>query len=556
MRMAQDLVFVPLGGVGEIGMNAGLYGLGEGRKRRWLMVDCGVTFGDPVTTPGVDLIMPDIRFALSHGKAVEAIILTHAHEDHYGALLDLWPQLKCPVYATPFAAGLLDAKRAAEREAPKIDVRVVAEGSRFSVGPFDVEMVPVAHSIPESTALVLRTPAGVVIHTGDWKIDRTPVLGRPTDEERFRAIGEEGVAAIVGDSTNALREGISRSESEVAASLGELIRNAPGRVAVTTFASNVGRLRAVADAAMACDRQVVLVGRAMARATEVARELGYLEGVPEFLSPDAFGYLPRDKAVALMTGSQGEPRAALARVAEGDHPQVTLAKGDRVIFSSRAIPGNEKAVGRIINRLIEGGAEVITDRTHFVHVSGHPRQEELAMLYGWTKPKVLVPVHGEEAHLHGHAAFAHAVGVPKVVRVRNGDVVRLAGGPAEIVDEAPVGRLLKDGRVLVSGTESTIGERRRLSFAGVVSIALAFTERGELSGEVSVRFTGLPPRDDEGTPMLEVLRDTVLDCLDGLPRQKRRDPGVVEKAIDRAVRGELQLVWGKKPICHVSVLGV
>ncbi|MFD1701988.1 ribonuclease J [Methylopila henanensis] len=554
--MAQDLVFVPLGGVGEIGMNAGLYGLGEGRKRRWLMVDCGVTFGDPVTTPGVDLIMPDIRFAKAQGAAIEAIILTHAHEDHYGALLDLWPQLKCPVYATPFAAGLLDAKRAAEREAPRIDVRVVAEGSRFNVGPFDVELVPVAHSIPESTALAIRTPVGTVVHTGDWKIDRTPVLGRPTDEARFRAIGEEGVAAIVGDSTNALREGISRSESEVAASLAGLIKTAPGRVAVTTFASNVGRLRAVADAALAADRQVVLVGRAMARATEVARELGYLEGIPDFLSPDAFGYLPRNKVVALMTGSQGEPRAALARVSEGDHPEVTLAKGDRVIFSSRAIPGNEKAVGRIINKLIEGGAEVITDRTHFVHVSGHPRQEELAMLYGWLKPKVLAPVHGEEMHLDGHADFAKSIGVPKVVRIRNGDVVRLAGGPTEIVDDVVNGRMLKDGKVMIFATEPTIGERRRLAFAGVVSIALAFDERGDLSGDVSVRFAGLPPRDDEGTSMPEVLRDTVLDCLDSLPRQKRRDHGLVEKAIERAVRGELQTVWGKKPICHVSVVGV
>ncbi|WP_020185815.1 ribonuclease J [Methylopila sp. 73B] len=554
--MAQDLVFVPLGGVGEIGMNAGLYGFGEGRKRRWLMVDCGVTFGDQVTTPGVDLIMPDIRFAKAQGGALEAIILTHAHEDHYGALLDLWPQLKCPVYATPFAAGLLAAKRSAERDAPKIDVRVVAEGSRFPVGPFDVELISVAHSIPESTALAIRTPAGTVIHTGDWKIDRTPVLGRPTDEERFRAIGEEGVAAIVGDSTNALREGISRSESEVAESLAGLIKSAPGRVAVTTFASNVGRLRAVADAALAADRQVVLVGRAMARATDVARELGYLEGVPDFLSPDAFGYLPRNKVVALMTGSQGEPRAALARVAEGDHPEVTLAKGDRVIFSSRAIPGNEKAVGRIINKLVEGGADVITDRTHFVHVSGHPRQEELAMLYGWIKPQALVPVHGEEVHLDGHAEFAKAVGVPKVVRVRNGDIVRLAGGPVEIVDNVPTGRMLKDGRVMIYATEQTIPERRKLAFAGVVSIAVGFNERGEVAGEVSIRFTGLPPRDDEGTLMPEVLRDTVLDCLDGLSRQKRRDAGLVEKAIERAVRGELQTVWGKKPICHVSVVGV
>jgi ribonuclease J len=554
--MAQDLVFVPLGGVSEIGMNLGLYGFGEGRKRRWLMVDCGVLFGDPAWTPGIDIIMPDIRFALAEKANIEALVLTHAHEDHYGAVLDLWPAMRKPIYATPFAAAMLEAKRASERGAPKLDIRVIPQGGRFKAGPFDVEFVPVAHSIPESNALAIRTPAGLVVHTGDWKIDPTPVLGLPTDEARMRELGEEGVAAVIGDSTNALREGISPSELDVAASLTELIRSAPGRVAVTTFASNVGRLRAVADAARAADRQVVLIGRAMLRATEVARELGMLEGVGEFLSPDAYGYLPRDKVVAMMTGSQGEPRAALARVASGDHPEVKLAKGDRVIFSSRTIPGNEKAVGRIINDLTAGGAEVITDRTHFVHVSGHPRRDEIAMLYGWLKPNLVVPVHGEELHMHEHAAFATSIGVPNVARVSDGQMIRVAGGPAEIVDEVQSGRMLKDGKVLVPMNDQTIAERRRLAFAGVVTVALAIDERGEVATAPEVRYTGLPPRDDEGTPMAEVLRDTVLDCLDGLARGKRRDHALVATAVERAVRGELGLVWGKKPVCHVAVLGV
>lgn len=554
--MATDLVFAPLGGVGEIGMNAGLYGLGEGTKRRWLMVDCGVLFGDPAVTPGIDLIMPDIRFAKQRRNEIEALVLTHAHEDHYGAVIDLWPELRCPVYATPFAAAMLEAKRQSEKGAPKIDVRVIEQGGRFQAGPFEVEFVAVAHSIPESSSLAIRTSVGTVVHTGDWKIDKTPVLGPPTNEARLREIGDEGVAAVIGDSTNATRPGLSRSETEVAASLAELIRSAKGRVAVTTFASNVGRLKAVADAAAAADRQVVLIGRAMWRAAEVARGLGMLEGVPDFLEADAYGYLPRDSVVALMTGSQGEPRAALARVANGDHPQVTLAKGDRVIFSSRAIPGNEKAVGRIINGLIAGGAEVITDRTHFVHVSGHPHQGELALLYGWLKPKLLVPVHGEEAHMAEHASFARSIGVPKVLRVHDGEVVRVAGGAAEVVDEIQTGRMLKDGKVLVNLNESMIGERRKLAFAGVVSVSIALDSTGGVAGQPEVRFTGLPPRDDEGTPMLEVLRDTVLDCLDGLPRQKRRDVGLVTTALDRAVRAELGLVWGKKPVCHVSVIKV
>lgn len=554
--MSDDLVFVPLGGVGEIGMNLGLYGFGQGKKRRWLMVDCGVIFGDPAFTPGIDLILPDIRFARGLKGSIEALVLTHAHEDHYGAVLDLWPQLKCKVFASPFAAAMLEAKRASERNAPKVDVTVVPQGGRFSAGPFDVELVPVAHSIPESNALAIRTPAGLVVHTGDWKIDPTPVIGLPTDEKRMRELGEEGVSAIVGDSTNALREGKSPSEMDVAASLAELIREAKGRVAVTTFASNVGRLRAVADAAMAADRQVVLVGRAMRRAADVGRMLGYFEGVPEFLEPAAYGYLPRDKVVAMMTGSQGEPRAALARVAQGDHPEVKLAAGDRVIYSSRAIPGNEKAIGRIINGLLAGGAEVITDRTHFVHVSGHPRRDELAMLYGWLKPKLVVPVHGEELHMHEHADFARSIGVPRVARVGDGQMIRVAGGPPDIVDEVESGRVLKDGRVLVGQNEPTIAERRRLAFAGVVSVSVAIDELGDVAADPEVRFTGLPPRDDEGEPMLDVIRDTVLDCLDGLPRPKRRDAGAVAVAIERAVRGELNIVWGKKPVCHVAVLAV
>ncbi|WP_020178858.1 ribonuclease J [Methylopila sp. M107] len=554
--MASDLVFVPLGGVGEIGMNIGLYGYGEGRKRRWLMVDCGVIFGDPAQTPGIDLILPDIRFAKSLKGSIDALVLTHAHEDHFGAVLDLWPELRCPIYATPFAAALLEAKRASEKGVAKPEVREIPQGGRFKAGPFEVEFIPVAHSIPESSALAIRTPVGLALHTGDWKIDPTPVIGLPTDERRMREIGEEGVAAVIGDSTNALREGKSASETDVAISLADLIRTAKGRVAVTTFASNVGRLRAVADAALACDRQVVLIGRAMKRASDVGRMLGYFDGIPEFLEPSAYGYLPRDKVVALMTGSQGEPRAALARVAEGSHPEVTIAKGDRVIFSSRAIPGNEKAVGRIINGLVAGGAEVITDRTHFVHVSGHPRREEIAMLYGWLKPQLLVPVHGEELHMHEHAAFAKEIGVPKVARVGDGQMIRIAGGPPEIVDEVATGRMLKDGKVLIQSTESTIGERRKLAFAGVVTVAVAIDAQGVMAGDPEIRFTGLPSRDDEGEQMFVVLRDTVLDCLEGLPKPKRRDANAVATAIERSVRAELNLVWGKKPVCHVAVIGV
>jgi ribonuclease J len=332
--MAQnELVFAPLGGIGEIGMNLSIYGFGDERRRQWLIVDCGVSFASEELLPGVDLILPDIRFLIEQRKNIVGLVITHGHEDHIGALIDLWPRLKVPLYATPFTAALFEAKRQSEPGAPQIPVKVVPLGGRLNLGPFTIDFINVAHSIPESNALAIRTPAGIVLHTGDWKIDPTPLLGAPTDQARLTALGDEGVLALVGDSTNAVRDGRSPSESDVARTLAELIRTAPARVAVTTFASHVGRVRAVAEAARAVGREVVLVGRAMERVAQVARETGYLDGVQDFRSMESYGYLPPDKVLALCTGSQGEPRAALSRIAEDEHPEVTLAKGDRVIFS-------------------------------------------------------------------------------------------------------------------------------------------------------------------------------------------------------------------------------
>ena len=422
-----ELVFAPLGGVGEIGMNLAIYGLGDQRRRTWLIVDVGTSFAQEENLPGIDLVFPDIRFLIEQRKNIAGIVLTHAHEDHYGAMLDLWPKLQVPVYATPFTAALLEAKRQGEYGVPDIPVKQVALGSRFNVGPFDIELCSVAHSIPESNALILRTPHGNVLHTGDWKIDPTPVLGLPTDEAKLRALGDEGCLVLIGDSTNAVRDGRSPSETDVAKALTELIVQAPRRVAVTTFASNVARIRAVADAARRAEREVVVVGRAMDRVIGVARETGYLDGVQPFHGIDIYGHLPPDKVVALCTGSQGEPRAALARIAQDEHPEVALSKGDRVIFSSRPIPGNEKAIGKVINGLIDQGIEVITDRTHLVHVSGHPRRAELEDMIGWVKPRTVIPVHGEALHLHEHAALARRLGA-RTLMIRNGDLVQLAPG--------------------------------------------------------------------------------------------------------------------------------
>ena len=551
-----ELLFAPLGGVGEIGMNLSIYGVGDRRRRSWLIVDCGVSFAAEEHLPGVDLILPDIRFLVEERRNIVGLVLTHAHEDHMGALIDLWPLLNVPLYATPFAAALFEARRLSEPGAPRIPVNVVRLGGRLSLGPFTIDFINVAHSIPESNALAIRTPLGIVVHTGDWKIDATPLLGAPTDQAKLTALGDEGVLALVGDSTNAVRDGRSPSETEVAKTLAELIRTAPARVAVTTFASHVGRIRAVADAARAAEREVVLVGRAMERVVQVARETGYLDGVQDFRQAESYGYLPPDKVLALCTGSQGEPRAALARIAQDEHPEVTLTRGDRVIFSARTIPGNEIAVSRVINGLVTQGVEVITDRDHLVHVSGHPRRAELLDMIGWVRPRILVPAHGEALHLAEHAKLARGAGVPQVLVCRNGDLVQLAPGPAAIVDEVPSGRLYKDGSLLIDAESRTVAARRRLSFAGIVSVALVVSETGALMADPEIELIGVPETDAGGRPMAEITRDAVEEALATLPKPRRRDPDEVAEAIRRAVRSAIAERWNKKPICHVHVLSV
>jgi ribonuclease J len=554
-RGQQELVFAPLGGVGEIGMNLSIYGLGPEGRRQWLAVDLGVSFAAEEHLPGVDLILPDIRYLESERKGLCGIVITHAHEDHFGALFELWPKLKVPVYATPFTAAMIAAKRAGEPGAPEIEVKVIPVGGRFTAGPFDVELVTVAHSIPEANALIIRTPLGNVLHTGDWKIDPTPILKDPTDEKKLRAFGEEGCLAIIGDSTNAIREGRSPSEADVAKTLAELIKGARARVAVTTFASNVARLRAVAEAARAAGREVVVVGRAMDRVSQIARELGYFDGLPDFRPMDAYGYLPPDKVVALCTGSQGEPRAALSRIAEDQHPEVTLSRGDTVIYSARTIPGNEKAVGRVINGLIDQGIEVITDRTHLVHVSGHPRRAEVEELLGWVKPRIVVPVHGEALHMNEHAALARKCGVKTVLQCRNGDLMRLSPD-AGLIDEVPAGRIYKDGSLLVDAQARTVADRKRLSFAGAVSVAVALTDKGEMIDDPSVDLIGIPERDREGGLLHDAVFDAVMETYDSLPRARRRDPDTVAEAMRRAVRARVNELWGKKPMCYVHVLAV
>ena len=553
MTRPDELTFAPLGGVGEIGMNLYIYGLGKGQQRSWLAVDLGVSFGDEEHLPGIDLIMPDIRFLEKEKKNLVGLVLTHAHEDHFGAIIDLWPKLKCPIYATKFSAALFAAKLASERNPPKIPVTIVESGSRVDIGPFNVEFIPVAHSIPESHALALHTPLGIVLHTGDWKIDPTPLVGSPTDERRLRELGEQGVLALIGDSTNAVREGRSPSETEVGENITELVKRAKGRVAVTTFASNVARIRAVATAAREAGREVVLVGRAMDRVVQVARETGHLKGVQNFRSVDYYGHFPPDKVLALCTGSQGEPRAALSRISNDDHPQVTLNRGDTVIFSSRTIPGNEKAVGGIINGLVNQGIEVITDRTHMVHVSGHPRRDELRDMISWVRPQLLIPVHGEALHLNEHAKLARACGVPKVMVIKNGDLVRLGPGDPAVIEQIPSGRLYKDGIILEDSKSRAVVERKKLGFAGAAFVAITMTEQGDLADDPQVELLGIPEKNKAGAPIDDIVFDIVVTTVENLPKARRRDADATAESVRRAVRAAINEHWGKKTVASVLV---
>lgn len=548
--VGNELVFLPLGGVGEIGMNLGVYGYGSEENREWLIVDFGVSFAGP-ELPGVDLILPDIRFLENERHNIRGMVITHAHEDHFGAILDLWPKLKVPVYCTAFTAGLLETKRQTDFDSYEVPVNVFKAGDSFEIGSFNIEALAVAHSIPEPVSLAIKTKLGTVIHTGDWKIDPEPSLGAVTDEKRFRELGEQGVLALVCDSTNALRDGVSPTEHDVGKSLANIISEAEGRVAITTFSSNVGRILSIALAAKEAGRKVLLVGRSMKRSVAVAEELGYLEGLDPFVDEEEFGYIQRDKLVMILTGSQGEQRAALAKLSRDEMHTLSLAAGDTVIYSSRSIPGNEKAIIDTQNRLIDRGIRIITDHDALVHVSGHPRRNELLKMYDWVKPEILVPVHGEAMHLTAQTALGRQAGIKKVAEIRNGDMLRLAPGAPEVIDEAPVGRIYKDGLLIGNEDELGVNERRKLSHVGHVSIALLMDKQQELLEEPQLVCFGLPENDGNGLILEHEILDTIDKTIDSIPRNRRRDNDTVTEAVRRAVRAVVNEIWGKKPVCTV-----
>ena len=547
-----ELVFLPLGGVGEIGMNLGVYGYGPEDNRQWLMVDLGVSFAGS-ELPGVDLVMPDIRFLENERPNILGLVVTHAHEDHFGAILDLWPKLKIPVYCTAFTAGLLETKRELDYSSYDVPVTLFKAGDQFELGPFAIEAIAVAHSIPEPVSLAIKTSLGTVIHTGDWKIDHEPSLGAPTDEKRFRELGDEGVLALVCDSTNSMREGVSPTEHDVLESLTEIISNEKGRVAITTFSSNVGRIISIARAAKEAGRQVLLVGRSIKRSVIVAEELGYLEGIDPFLNEEDYPYIPRDKIVMVLTGSQGEQRAALAKLSRDEMRSLALTAGDTVIYSSRSIPGNERSIIDTQNRLIDMGVKIITDHDALVHVSGHPRRNDLKKMYEWVRPKILVPVHGEALHLAAQTALGRQAGIKTVAEIRNGDMLKLAPEPAEIIDEVPVGQIYKDGNLIGNEDELGISERRKLSYVGHVAASFLLDKHYNVVEMPEVVTFGLPETDDEGELFDDIILDTIETTIDSIPRARRKDDEVVREAVRRSIRATINEKWGKKPVCTVFI---
>jgi ribonuclease J len=552
-----ELVFLPLGGSNEIGMNFNLYGFGPPHDRKWIVVDLGVTFGDQLT-PGVDIILPDPSYIEQYADRILGIVLTHAHEDHLGAVAWLWPRLRAPVWATPFTAFLLREKLREADLLDEVEIHEVALGGKISLGPFDIELITLTHSIPEPNGLAIKTPLGTILHTGDWKIDPNPLLGAVTDEDAIRKLGDEGVLAMVCDSTNVFVDGTAGSEAEVRATLIPLIGQMKGKVAVACFASNVARMDTACRAAEANGRRVCLVGRSMHRMAAAAKSVGMMQDLQPFITEHEARNFPSHGILYLCTGSQGEARAALSRIAEGTHPHASLGAGDACVFSSRVIPGNDVPIRNLQNKLADRGVRLYTERDHpGIHVSGHPCRDELAEMYRWARPTISVPTHGERRHLLEHAAFARDLQVPQQVTPRNGDMVRLAPGRAEIIDEVPAGRLYVDAGVVTPENGDALRERRHAAHNGMVAVSVVLDGRSRIVAGPAVKAVGLPTDDDY--PLDEVLDDLAEAAEEALKRLTGEDRDLddkVETALSRAVKKASQRIWGRRPVVETTVLRV
>jgi ribonuclease J len=540
-----DLLFLPLGGSNEIGMNLNLYRY----KGKWLMIDLGIGFADAFL-PGIDIVVPNIDAFLPYKKDLLALVLTHAHEDHLGAVAYLWPELQCPIYATPFTANLLRIKMAEEGLKGKATIIEVEAGKLYDMAPFSFEMVPITHSIPEMHAVALRTDKGVVMHTGDWKLDANPMVGPTTDEVTLAKYGDEGVLAMICDSTNVFVEGESGSEGDVRSSLRDIIKGCDQRVIVTTFASNVARLESIIYGAMDAGRSVALSGKSLWRVTSAAKEAGYLQDVPPFLDDEAAMRLPKDKVVFICTGCQGEGRAALSKIAREEHPYIRLSPGDTVIFSSRTIPGNEQKIGWVHNKLVKMGLEVINDYVGFTHVSGHPARMELERMYQLVRPKIAVPVHGEARHIHEHAKLAKSLQIPEQVEPYNGAVVRLKEGEAKIIGIVESGYLAMDGTSLIDTNSPVIRARRKIRDDGFCSVSLVINKRGELLGKPKYSAPGcLDSIEDK--EIFAVMTEEIENIFE--KRGAKVKPQQLEESIRNMIRKIIRDELGKKPVLDVHL---
>ncbi|MCJ8322535.1 MAG: ribonuclease J [Rhizobiales bacterium] len=541
----KEFLYVPLGGVGEIGMNMYLYGFGSGKNRKWIMVDCGIAFADD-TQPGIESIMPDTAFIENELDNLLGIFITHAHEDHQGGLDKIWPLLDAPVYGTPFSTNLIARKLAETDFGNDVELINVEQGETVKLGPFSIEFIPVTHSIPEANALAITTELGTIIHTGDWKLDNNPVIGKQTDVARLQELGESGVLALVGDSTNVFRTGKSPTEFEVGQGIEQAIKDATGCIAITSFASNAARVYSIIKAAQAANKKIVIAGRSLWRIIDIAREEGYFDDLPKLYDQNDFSGLKHNNIVVIVTGTQGESRAALARIAKGEHPAIKLRANDTVIFSSTVIPGNEKAVGQIINALASADINIITSKTHKVHVTGHPLRDELIQMYGWVKPQVAIPVHGEAAHVREHMKLATSLGVKTVIKAHNGTMVRLAPGKAKTIGEVEHGRIYEDGKLLTPAWDGPVKERRKLSFVGIVTISVVFDRSGKLRAEPEIFAMGLPEYDDDGASMFDLIADKLDEILDAMPKGIRKQEKAASESLRIGVRRQIERVWGKK----------
>jgi ribonuclease J len=539
------LLFVPLGGTGEIGMNFNLYGC----DGAWIAVDCGMGFAGP-EAPEAELLLADPAFIVARREALRGLIITHAHEDHIGGVARLWPQLRCPVYATPFTAALLRRKLNEAGLGREVKLHIIPPGGAFELGPFSLRFIAMTHSTPEAQALAITTSYGTVLHTGDWKFDPHPLVGALADEAALKALGDAGVLAMISDSTNATVDGHSGSERDVQKSLNALVGDLPGRIAVTCFASNIARVSTVVEAGVAAGRHVALVGRSLGNYVAAAQEAGYLAHLPDFIPEEDIGAIPEDNLLLLVTGSQGEPRSAMARIAADTHRYAVLGEGDTAIFSSRMIPGNEKAIAAVQDALVRRGVDVITDDDELTHVSGHPARDELIKLYKLVRPKYLVPTHGEWRHLSAQAALAEEEGLT-AIRLENGDMLRLAPGKPEVIDSVPTGRLAIDGTNIVPLKGGIMTARRRMLFNGVVVGSAAVDAQGNVLGDARISAPGLF---EEAERLQRELEAEFQDLLSELPASTRREDAAFTDAARAILRRIVGKRFGKRPIVEAHIL--